>query len=147
MAADPVPYSEEVCDAICDRIADGEFLRVICRSEGMPSWRTVYKWKDARPEFAEKLKAARKAGYDALAEDSLIMLDEKPERTETQFGSKVDSGHVQWQKNRSDQRLKMLAKWDSGRYGDKVALTDGDGKPLQGAQVAPTFNITLTDGK
>lgn len=119
--SDPI-YSDEIADLICARIADGEFLRVICRDPGMPKWRTVYNWKETKPEFAEKLKEARKAGYDALAEDSLLMLDDQPERIGTMFGDKVDSGHVQWMKNRAEQRLKMLAKWDSGRYGDRLDL-------------------------
>lgn len=147
MASDSVPYSEEIAATICERISDGEFLRVICRDEGMPPWRTVYNWINAHPEFAERMELARKIGADAIAEDSLIELDKEPERCGTMFGDKVDAGHVQIMKVRADHRLKMLAKWHPKKYGDKVALTDGEGKPLQGSQVAPTFNITLTEGK
>lgn len=122
-------YTEEIADQICARIADGEFLRVICREPGMPKWRTVYHWIEDKPDFAERMEKARQIGADAIAEDSLIMLDEKPERTDTQFGDKVDSGHVQWQKNRSEQRLKMLAKWHPKRYGDKLAVGGADDLP------------------
>ena len=115
-------YSQEVADQIVDRLADGEFLRVICRSQGMPNWRTVYRWMDENEGFRTRVAGARQQGFDAIAEDSLVMLDEEPERTGTQFGSKVDAGHVQWQKNRAEQRLKILAKWDPKRYGDKLAL-------------------------
>lgn len=115
-------YSQEVADQIVDRLADGEFLRVICRSDGMPNWRTVYRWMDENKEFGARIAHARQQGFDAIAEDSLVMLDEEPERTGTQFGSKVDAGYVAWQKNRAEQRLKILAKWDPKRYGDKLAL-------------------------
>jgi len=137
-------YTEEIADEICDRLAEGETLRQICRDERMPAWRTVYDWKEANPEFAARFARAREIGFDAIAEDSLSLLEEKPERTGTQFGDKVDPGYVAWQKNRAEQRLKLLAKWSPKKYGDKVALTDGDGKPLQGgAPVVPVINVTV----
>ena len=136
-------YTEEIADEICRRLANGEFLRVICREEGMPHWNTVHDWKQANPEFAGRIARAREVGFDAIAEDSMVLLEEKPERTGTQFGDKVDPGYVAWQKNRAEQRLKLLAKWSPKKYGEKVALTDGDGKPLQGAPVAPVINVTV----
>lgn len=140
-------YNEEVADEICARIAEGEFLTVICREPGMPSRRTVYRWIDDKPEFASSMEKARQIGADAIAEQSMIDVAKEPERINTEHGDKIDPGHVQVMKLRADHSLKMLAKWHKGKYGDKLALTDGDGKPLQGAQVAPTFNITLTEGK
>lgn len=53
------------------------------------------------------------------------MIDEAPARCETQFGDKVDPGHVQWQKNRVEQRLKLLAKWSPKKYGERIEI---DGK-------------------
>lgn len=152
MASDSVPYSEEIAVTICERIADGEFLRVICRDEGMPPWRTVYNWINAHPEFAERMELARAIGADAIASDCLEIADTpllgeevtiKGDGTEEVKRSDM-LGH---RKLQIDTRLKMLAKWHPKKYGDKVALTDGEGKPLQGSQVAPTFNITLTEGK
>lgn len=136
-------YTEEIADEICRRLANGEFLRVICREEGMPHWNTVHDWKQANPEFAGRVARAREVGFDAIAEDSMVLLEEKPERTGTAFGDKVDPGYVAWQKNRAEQRLKLLAKWSPKKYGEKVALTDGDGKPLQGAPVVPVINVTV----
>lgn len=122
-------YTEEIAQAICERIANGEFLRVICREEGMPNWRTVYLWIETKPEFAKRMETARQIGADAIAEDSLIELDKEPERTETQFGDKVDAGHVQIMKVRADHRLKMLAKWHPKKYGDKLAIGGADDLP------------------
>lgn len=122
-------YTTEIADKICERIADGEFLRVICRDEGMPPWRTVYGWINKHPEFAERMELARKIGADAIAEDSLIELDKEPERCDTQFGDKVDAGHVQIMKVRADHRLKMLAKWHPKKYGEKVAIGGADDLP------------------
>ncbi|SOE49113.1 terminase small subunit-like protein [Orrella dioscoreae] len=115
-------YREEVADQIVWRLAEGETLRDICRSEGMPAWRTVYDWLDAHPEFAARFARARDLGCDAIAEQTLEILDEKPERTLTEQGDKIDPGFVQWQKNRAEQRLKLLAKWHPKKYGDKQQI-------------------------
>lgn len=115
-------YTTEIADKICERIAEGEPLRAICRDEGMPAWRTVYDWINKFPEFAARIARARELGFDAIAEDTIEMIDEAPERCDTQFGDKVDPGYVQWQKNRVEQRLKLLAKWAPKKYGDKLEL-------------------------
>lgn len=123
----------EILDEICERLTNGEPLRAVCRDEHMPSWRTVYDWINADKDFAARIEHARQMGADAIADDIITMLDEPPERTGTQFGDKVDGGHVQWQKNRVEQRLKLLAKWHPKKYGDKTAmeLTGADGGPVQ----------------
>lgn len=115
-------YNDQAVDEICLRLSEGEPLRAICRSDGMPAWRTVYDWIDAHPDFAARFARAREQGFDAIAEDTLELMDEKPERCETQFGDKVDPGYVQWQKNRVEQRMKLLAKWNPKRYGEKLAV-------------------------
>lgn len=134
-------YSEEIADEICRRLANGEFLRVICREEGMPHWNTVHDWKQANAEFAGRIARAREVGFDAIAEDSMALLEEKPERTSTQFGDKVDSGYVAWQKNRAEQRLKLLAKWDPKRYGDKLAIGGDAENPIKTEQTLDVANL------
>lgn len=115
-------YTPEIAAKICERLADGEPLRAICRDEGMPAWRTVYDWLTENTDFAARFARARELGHDAIAEDTIAMIDEPPGRTETEHGDKVDPGHVQWQKNRVEQRLKLLAKWSPKKYGDKLEI-------------------------
>lgn len=88
----------------------------------MPAWRTVYHWIEDDQDFAARIAHARVLGFDAIAEETVAILDEAPERTATEFGDKVDPGYVQWQKNRAEQRLKLLAKWSPKKYGDSVNL-------------------------
>lgn len=114
--------TQALCDEICERIANGEPLRVICRDEHMPSWSAVYQWINADPDFASRIARARELGFDAIAEDTIELIDKEPERCDTQFGDKVDPGHVQWTKNRVEQRLKLLAKWSPKKYGDKLEI-------------------------
>jgi len=122
-------YREEIAEQICARLAEGEFLRVITRDEGMPNWRTVYDWMESNPDFAARVARARRMGFDAIAEETVSMIDETPERTSTQFGDKIDVGFVQWKKNQIDQRMRLLSKWDPKRYGDKLALGGADDLP------------------
>jgi len=105
-------------DEICRRLSEGETLRAICRDEEMPPWRSVYDWISQDEGFAARFARAREVGADAIAEETLDILDELPERTNTEHGDKVDSGYVAWQKNRAEQRLKLLAKWFPKKYGE-----------------------------
>lgn len=112
-------FTEKTARAICERLADGEYLRVICREDGMPSWRTVYDWIETRPDFAARIARARDMGADAIAEETLEIIDTEPERIATEHGLKIDPAFVQHQKNRVDQRMKLLSKWNP-RYAEKV---------------------------
>ena len=120
----------EIEAEICERLSNGEPLRAICRDEHMPSWRAVYQWMDADEGFAARIAHARDIGADAIAEETIAILDAPPERCETQFGDKVDAGYVQWQKNRAEQRLKLLAKWSPKKYGDKQTVAHEGGVAL-----------------
>lgn len=120
--ARPSKRSPQVEDEICRRLSEGETLRAICRDEGMPSWQRIYEWVASDESFAGRIARARELGADAIAEHTLDILDEPPERTNTEHGDKVDSGYVAWQKNRAEQRLKLLAKWFPKRYGDRQEI-------------------------
>lgn len=120
--ARPSKRSPQVEDEICRRLSEGETLRAICRDEGMPSWQRIYEWVASDESFAGRIARARELGADAIAEETLDILDEPPERTNTEHGDKVDSGYVAWQKNRAEQRLKLLAKWFPKKYGDKQEI-------------------------
>ena len=115
-------YTLAVADDICKWVSEGQTLREYCRQKEK-DWSTIYNWIKIFPDFAEKMEAARKMGAQAIAEDIIQIVDEAPERTNTEYGTKVDAGHVQWQKNRAEQRLKLLAKWHPKEYGDKLDLT------------------------
>lgn len=116
----PSTFDAAVADIICQRLSDGEPLRKICRDEDMPPWRTVYAWMAADSDLSARIAHARDLGGDAIAEDTLNIIDELPERTPTEHGDKVDTGYVAWQKNRVEQRMKLLAKWNPKKYGERV---------------------------
>lgn len=115
---------------LCERISEGEPLRAICREEGMPTWRTVYLWREEDKEFDTLIARARHIGFDAIAEDVLLIAD-TPEIgeiiTEKESGREVRRedmlGH---RKLKIDARLKLLAKWDPKRYGERVDIVSSD---------------------
>jgi hypothetical protein len=113
-------------DEICDRLAKGEPLRQICRDEHMPSWRTVYDWINADEEFASRITRARDLGFDAIAEECFDIADnatndwmERRDKDDVPAGYVLNGDHVQRSKLRIETRLKLLAKWNPKKYGDR----------------------------
>lgn len=120
----PSTYSIERIDAICERMAQGEPLAKICRDPEMPGLRTVYDWRDAHPEAAEKLLAAREAGEEVIAASCMDICDEREGKAIMAGGEEVavvfDSTAVQRNKLRIWTRLELLKKWNPKKWGDKV---------------------------
>jgi hypothetical protein len=121
-----VARSQQIEDLILAGLREGETLTAICLRQGMPTRLAVYNWIEADPDFAGRVAQARQMGFDHIAESTLAIIDERPERAVTKDGTRVDSGFVAWQKNRADHRLKLLAKWDPKRYGDKQDVSVGN---------------------
>ena len=127
-------YDEPLTHEICERIANGEPLRQICREEGMPAWTTVYKWINANPEFRERFARARDLGHDAIAEEALEIADTPLTGEELEIAddgkTKVKRadmlGH---RKLQIETRLKLLAKWNPKKYGEKVQIGGADDLP------------------
>ena len=120
---EPVPYDK--AEAICEWIAQGQTLRQWCRENGV-HYSTVYLWMEKDQEFAQRIARAREIGHDVIAEETLEIIDTEPEFAESwsqSGGSKHrDSAHATWLKNRVEQRMKLLAKWNPKKYGDKVGV-------------------------
>ena len=106
----------EVEERIIEGLTDGVPLRVLCRQDDMPSWRSVYDWMNADPSFASRVAYARDLGFEALAEDILNIADDTPAVSE----------NVQLSKMRIDTRLKLLACWSPKRYGNKQTVDVGN---------------------
>lgn len=110
-------------EEICNRIAEGEPLRQICRDLHMPNWRTVYLWIEDDEEFATRFARARELGFDAIAEEALEISNTPVLGEETEDdGERVKvkrSDMLGHRKLQVETRLKLLAKWSPKKYGDK----------------------------
>lgn len=135
-----MPFSQELADLICDRIADGESLRAICRSDGMPAPSTVCLWLSQNPGFSEQYARAREAQADALAEETLEIADdarndwmERQSDGDKSEGWVLNGEHVQRSRLRIDARKWFASKVAPKKYGDKVQaeVSGPDGNPLQ----------------
>lgn len=119
-------FSQETADAICERIANGEPLRQICRDEGMPAWRTVYNWQDEHADFKARIAHARELGEEAIAQECMMIADTP------QIGQKTvskatgmettEADMIEHRRLQIDTRLKLLAKWNPRKWGDKMAI-------------------------
>lgn len=84
---------------------------------------------------------AREDGEDRIAADCLAIADNSGDDYRMGEASLiVDHDHIQRSKLRIDTRLKLLAKWNPKKYGDKLQHADADGNPLP----APTFILQPT---
>lgn len=91
----------------------------------MPAWRTVYDWLGANLEFAARFARARSLGEDAIAEEALEIADDARndwmQRNDAEnVGYSLNGEHVQRSKLRIETRLKLLAKWNPKKWGEKV---------------------------
>lgn len=127
-------FTQEKADLICAKLSEGIPLAEICRGEGMPAVRTVSDWKADRPEFAAAFARAREDGFDAIATDCLRIADDTTGDTKIVGGEDYEreAANTEWiarSKLRVETRLKLLAKWDPKRYGEKLALGGADDLP------------------
>lgn len=141
----PSKYTPELAAEICERLSKGEPLAEICRDGHMPAVRTVSDWKLAHTDFSADFARGRDDGYDYLAAECLAIANRTIEGEETTTKPNGDVevkrgdmlGH---RKLMIETRLKLLAKWDPKRYGDKVTqeLTGPNGGPVQYTKIQRT---------
>ncbi len=107
-------------------LSEGKTLREFCRQEGMPSWQSVYAWLDEDKDFADRIAHARLLGEEAILQECLAIADTPQIGEETKTS---DDGHevkrgdmLGHRKLRIETRLKLLAKWNPKKWGEKVGL-------------------------
>jgi hypothetical protein len=122
----PVPVPQDLAEEIVRRISDGETLRSICRSEHMPTWRAIYDWMEKDPLFAARIARARELGEDAISQECMDIADDTTgDEVLTENGPRPNTEFIQRSKLRIETRLKLLAKWNPKKWGDKVDLNHG----------------------
>lgn len=128
MTGRPSSFTQEIADEICERLSNGEPLAAICRDDHMPGVRTVYDWSEAHEKLSADIAGARARGFDKIAADCLDIADDGSndyvvkKRPDGEEYDAFDAEHVQRSKLRIETRLKLLAKWDPKRYGEKAEV-------------------------
>jgi hypothetical protein len=133
----PTMYTQHMANLICLRIAEGESLREIVKTEGMPERATIYEWLLKKPDFADQYARAREEQADTLADEIIAIADEQPEVIEVKdrdgntIDHKLDNAFLQWQKNRIDARKWTAMKLKPKKYGERVALAGDADNPVK----------------
>lgn len=117
--ARPSEFSPEKANVICERLIEGESLRAICATPGMPSASTVCRWLGQNEEFQKQYAHARDAQADTLADEILHIVD-----------TCTDAQQARLQ---MDARKWLAGKMAPKRYGDAVQMkhTGEEGGPVQ----------------
>lgn len=115
----PSSYTPEVAEAIFDRLEQGESLASICRSDGMPSIRTVLRWADERQDFADEYRRAREAAGEHL-DDQIDQIQQTAVDKDTAQAARVRITALQWRASKQAPR----------KFGDRLDL-----------QVTPDFDL------
>lgn len=106
----PTDFTEELANEFCARIAMGNSLRRVVKSDDMPSHTTIYNWFSKYPKFVEQYARAKQDSADSRADEI------------EEIAEKVLTGEYEPQAA----RVAMDAyKWTSGKhkpkkYGDRV---------------------------
>lgn len=130
---------QTLVEEIVEWIAEGNTLREYCRKEGKPSYVTVYNWLKKDATFAERFACARDSGEDVISQECLSIADDRSNDVSGEL--EMPNGvAVQRDRLRVDTRLKLLAKWNPKKWGDKVQqeVTGPEGGPIQAA-ITVTF--------
>jgi terminase small subunit-like protein len=130
---------DEIMQEVHSWIESGKTLRAYCRQKGKPTYATIYDWieEDAKKNEATKPLSTRFAKARAIGEEQLLQecLEIADKQELGQIITRRADGKTEFRtadmtehrKLRIETRLKLLARFNPKRYGDRVALTNSEG--------------------
>ena len=131
----PTTYTPERAAEILKRVAEGEPTAVICRSplsDGTTVAKETFRdWRKVNEALEAAYRQAKRDGHDAIVERA-----RKTARGKDEAEGGESTKDVQRDKLIIETDLKLLAKWDPRRYGDKQQVEHSGGV---------TFNATPAD--
>ena len=68
-AGRPSDYTQELADEICEQLANGDLMRTVCLSDGMPAMSTIFRWLRTHDEFRQQYEVAKD-------EEAYVMVEE-----------------------------------------------------------------------
>jgi hypothetical protein len=104
----PSSYTKEVAEQICDLIAAGGHMHVVCAEEWAPAERTVYQWLRAHEEFAQMYAHARERQQEVFAAEVVLIADNEPDPARA--------------RNRMDARKWHASKVAPKKWGDRLEI-------------------------
>lgn len=118
-AGRPSEYTGELADEFCRRVASGRSVLSVCADTDMPSDTTVYRWRQERPEFRDKVAHARDERLEAYSDRMLAL------------GSRViEEGDLDPQRvNAAVNAIDKAARLQAPKQ--RVELTGANGGPIE----------------
>lgn len=125
----PTIKTDAVIRTILDGLSQGKTLVSLCEEEGMPAPSTFRAWAREDEQLSIDFARAREDGFDVIAESVLEIADdsrndwmERAAERGDEIALQFNGEHVQRSKLRIETRMKLLAKWDPRRYGERLEL-------------------------
>jgi len=136
----PPKFNDAITEEICSRIAGGESLRNICKSEHLPSIATVRTWLfkadsgDAEyAPFLSQYARAREEQADHYADEIIEISDYTAADViiDAEGVPRLNIDAIQRAKLRVDSRKWVASKLKPKRYGDKTTIGGDPDNPIQ----------------
>lgn len=130
----PAKKNPKLIEEVLSRIAQGETLASLGRELDFhpTAWG---QWVREDEGLAIAYAQARDTGHDVIAEEVMQIIDSVPAQSE----------EIQRAKLRAEMRLKLLAKWNPKKYGDKQTVDVGnkDGETLKTETKVDVAELTV----
>lgn len=122
----PTTYSDELAAEICSRMSEGESLRKICASEGMPAASTVFKWVHENEQFSKQYAKSRSIQMEHMAEDLIEIADDtqNDKYLDDNGNERTNNEAVNRSRLRVDTRKWLMSKMAPKKYGEKLDTTN-----------------------
>lgn len=130
----PSSFTKAMAERICDRLAEGESLRSICRTDGYPNIVTVMRWLDAFESFRHQYARAREIQAETLAAEILDIADTPlmgTIKTTKEWGTEIKTvDMIEHRRLQVDARKWIAGKLKPKVYGVQQLAAAGDAPPV-----------------
>ena len=149
------PFSQEIADRICSRLANGESLITICGDKGYPDRDCVNEWTKRDPDFGLQYARARELQAEYFVDELTLISDDGRndfmERVRERGDVFVDVNreHLERSKTRIATRQWVIERILSNKYGPKPQVVVNNQQnvvsvdPIEAAQV---YQKTINGG-
>ncbi len=120
----PSEYSQEIADKIVGLIEEGYSERKIGKMPGMPSARTIIRWKDDHPDFCQQSARARQIAADKANDEREEIADwfASESKKRAQSGVPFPKGVVEAVRAVMQEKARSAAIRDDSRFGDRKTV-------------------------
>jgi hypothetical protein len=124
MRKNSVKFSQELFDEICEKIANGESLRKICKDDKMPNLTSVWKWLNNNEELSKQYARAREEQAETFVDEILDIADNNKDDTFIDEDGKliINQEVIARSRLRVDSRKWIASKLKPKRFGDYTKI-------------------------